>query len=228
MQLHWSRTIAKPSASLDYQSSGSQRGGRSQYRERICLANGRRSLKPMTFDDGFRSYPAQADVRRRLVMAGDSAPATSTSATCKLTDTVDLPAMLDDVKYWADHQTFAPDEIAVDCIQLRESIRFKPGAMRADGGFAHSTARWPAIAGSGIRAFDCERYSSARRWLTITDHLDRRLSIRAVVRQRAAERVDIAVTMTGIQIGANAIPDDIRTLLACRFAGNLITASIAA
>jgi Fic-DOC domain mobile mystery protein B len=25
----------------------------------------------------------------------------------------DLPAMLDDVKYWADHQTFAPDEIAV-------------------------------------------------------------------------------------------------------------------
>jgi Fic-DOC domain mobile mystery protein B len=26
---------------------------------------------------------------------------------------VDLPAMLDDVKYWADHRTFAPDEIAV-------------------------------------------------------------------------------------------------------------------
>jgi Fic-DOC domain mobile mystery protein B len=26
---------------------------------------------------------------------------------------VDLPAMLDDVKYWAEHQTFAPDEIAV-------------------------------------------------------------------------------------------------------------------
>ena len=26
---------------------------------------------------------------------------------------VDLPAMLDDVKYWADHQTFAPDELAV-------------------------------------------------------------------------------------------------------------------
>lgn len=26
---------------------------------------------------------------------------------------VDLPAMLDDVKYWVDHQTFAPDAIAV-------------------------------------------------------------------------------------------------------------------
>jgi Fic-DOC domain mobile mystery protein B len=26
---------------------------------------------------------------------------------------VDLPAMLGDVKYWADHQTFVPDEIAV-------------------------------------------------------------------------------------------------------------------
>jgi Fic-DOC domain mobile mystery protein B len=26
---------------------------------------------------------------------------------------VDLPAMLDDVKYWAEHQTFAPDEMAV-------------------------------------------------------------------------------------------------------------------
>lgn len=26
---------------------------------------------------------------------------------------VDLPAMLDDVKYWADHRTFAPDEIAI-------------------------------------------------------------------------------------------------------------------
>jgi Fic-DOC domain mobile mystery protein B len=26
---------------------------------------------------------------------------------------VDLPAMLDDVKYWVDHKTFSPDEIAV-------------------------------------------------------------------------------------------------------------------
>jgi Fic-DOC domain mobile mystery protein B len=26
---------------------------------------------------------------------------------------VDLPAMLDDMKYWAEHRTFAPDEIAV-------------------------------------------------------------------------------------------------------------------
>jgi Fic-DOC domain mobile mystery protein B len=26
---------------------------------------------------------------------------------------VDLPAMLDDVKYWAEHRTFSPDEIAV-------------------------------------------------------------------------------------------------------------------
>jgi Fic-DOC domain mobile mystery protein B len=26
---------------------------------------------------------------------------------------VDLPALLDDVKYWAEHRTFAPDEIAV-------------------------------------------------------------------------------------------------------------------
>jgi Fic-DOC domain mobile mystery protein B len=81
----------------------------------FAWANGRRSLKPddILTTDFVRTLHKQmfgdvwswaGDFRTRDVNIGNvqahRIPA-------------DLPAMLDDVKHWAEHRTFAPDEIAV-------------------------------------------------------------------------------------------------------------------
>ena len=81
----------------------------------FAWANGRRSLKPdgLLTTDFVRTLHKQmfgdvwswaGDFRTRDVNIGNVQAHRIP---------VDLPAMLDDVKYWADHQTFAPDEIAV-------------------------------------------------------------------------------------------------------------------
>jgi Fic-DOC domain mobile mystery protein B len=81
----------------------------------FAWANGRRSLKPddILTTDFVRTLHEQmfgdvwswaGDFRTRDVNIGNVQAHRVP---------VDLPAMLDDVKYWADHQTFAPDEIAV-------------------------------------------------------------------------------------------------------------------
>ncbi len=81
----------------------------------FAWANGRRSLKPADIlaTDFVRTLHKQmfgdvwswaGDFRTRDVNIGNLQANRIP---------VDLPAMLDDVKYWADHQTFAPDEIAV-------------------------------------------------------------------------------------------------------------------
>jgi Fic-DOC domain mobile mystery protein B len=81
----------------------------------FAWARGRRSLKPddILTTDFVRTLHKQmfgdvwswaGDFRTRDVNIGNVQAHRIT---------VDLPAMLDDVKYWAGHQTFAPDEIAV-------------------------------------------------------------------------------------------------------------------
>jgi Fic-DOC domain mobile mystery protein B len=81
----------------------------------FAWASGRRSLKPddMLTTDFVRTVHKQmfgdvwswaGDFRTRDVNIGNVQAHRIP---------VDLPAMLDDVKYWIDHQTFSPDEIAV-------------------------------------------------------------------------------------------------------------------
>ncbi len=81
----------------------------------FAWANGRRSLKPgdLLTTDFVRTLHKQmfgdvwswaGDFRTRDVNIGNVEAHRIP---------VDLPAMLDDMKYWADHQTLAPDEIAV-------------------------------------------------------------------------------------------------------------------
>jgi Fic-DOC domain mobile mystery protein B len=81
----------------------------------FAWANGRRSLKPndILTTDFVRTLHKQmfgdvwswaGDFRTRDVNIGNLQAHRIP---------VDLPAMLDDVRYWVEHRTFAPDEIAV-------------------------------------------------------------------------------------------------------------------